>query len=198
MTESRAPRFLAVLLVLAAGAAPAFGRDNTITTDPLAAALMPPPEMGTALFVPSFIRPPGRVFDFEAPLEMQPIDRYPVPGLASRTPQRPVNVLIVSPPDNAVFTRESMVTFGWLPAEQEISEGDAPDKVQFPIRYEIIITRHDNSGARLFVKAGDSKRNYSYLYDPPLPGSYTWYIRAVYNAAMHGITSEPRNFMVLP
>ncbi len=90
------------------------------------------------------------------------------------------------------------MTLGWLPAEQEISDGDAPSKAQFPIRYEIVITRHDTWSARLFVKAQDTRREYTYLYTPPGPGRYAWHIRAIYNTAMHGINSEPRTFLVLP
>ncbi|MDR1744869.1 MAG: hypothetical protein LBS30_03855 [Planctomycetota bacterium] len=203
MARARAIRFLVASLALAVWLVPAsarqsFAGDATITTDPVAAAIMPKAKMGAILFRPSFIMPLARVFSFELPLEMQPPDRYPTPGLASRTPQRPENVLITVPPSNSVFPRNSIVTLGWLPAEQEIGDGDAPSKVQFPIRYEIYVIRHDTSGARLFVKARNSAREYTYLYKPPAPGRYTWHVRAIYDAAMHGHNSEERTFLVLP
>lgn len=150
------------------------------------------------MFMPSFIRPPGRISSFEMPLELQTPDRYPTPGLMPVEPQRPVNVSITVPPSNSIFPPNSIITIGWLPAEQEIGDGDAPTKVRDPIRYEIYISRHDRWSDRIILKAQPGARQYTHLFTPPGPGRYQWHIRAIFNREMHGINSDTRSFMVLP
>ncbi len=183
----------ALFSLVAAGAA-----DPTITTDPLAAALMPPKKMGASMFTPSFMRPAGRIFSFELPLEPPPADRFPSPGLNSREPQAPNEVVLTTPTSNSIFPRNSVITFTWLPSEQEIVDSDPPTKPQTPIRYEIYISRHDQWTDRLFVKEHHPMPTYTYLFTPPGPGRYHWHVRAVYDRAMHGHNSEIRSFMVLP
>ncbi len=172
--------------------------DASITTDPLAAALMPPPKMGASTFMPSFMRPPGRVFSFEVPHEIPTPDRYPTPGLTPGEAQDTTLVALTTPPSNSIFPRHAIIPFGWLAQEQDINPGDDPTKVQIPIRYEIYISRHDQWTTRLFVKERPTAKDYSYLFSPPGPGRYHWHVRAIYNRQMHGHNSEVRSFMVLP
>ena len=176
----------------------AFALDTSISTDPLAAAIMPKPNPLSPYFIPDFILPRARIFEFALPHEMQTPDKYPIPGLVSRTPQNPVYVALLTPPSNSILPPNSMVSLSWLPAVQEISDADAPNKIQYPIHYEIFLTRHDRWSTRILVKAFDSIRQYVYLFSPPGAGRYHWHVRAVYDRAMHGHNSSIRSFMVLP
>lgn len=172
--------------------------DTSAITDPLAAALMNKPFPLDPRKVQYFMIPYGRVSNFEDPMEVPMLDRFPTPGLVSQTSQLPVKVFQTVPVNHAIFPPNSVVTLGWLPADEAYYEQSAPTQAQVPIRYEIIITRHDNWDYRQFVKVLPTTRHYAYFFTPPTPGRYQWYIRAIYSRAMHGINSDRRFFTVLP
>ncbi len=172
--------------------------DATAVSDPLAAALMPRPYPAIPDYFPYFMIPSGRTQNFEMPLEVPSVDRYPTPGLSPQTPQQTIKVFQTVPADDALFPAKSVVTLGWLPMDESVYEDAAPNQAQIPIRYEVIITRHNRWDFRQVIRVYPGKRHYTFLFNPPGPGRYQWHVRAIYDKAMHGFNSDRRFFMVLP
>ncbi len=150
------------------------------------------------MFIPYYTTPGGRDATFEMPREMVDPDRFPTRGLVPRTAQMVSRVHTLTPQNNAIFPKNSMVSLSWLPTEQVVNDDDLVSKAQYPIRYEVIISRHDLMGQRVYIKEQPGLRQYVHLFSPPGAGRYHWYVRAVYDKAMHGYNSDVRSFLVLP
>lgn len=160
--------------------------------------LAPQPAWGAADDLNLLIyRQHGRPSYFELPRQPVDINRPPLPGLVSRSPVKAVEVPTIYPHDGFVVPRNGQVTFGWLPLEAEFFQHFALSVPSVVRSYRLEIQREDRYFESYQFLARDHRRQYSMLFNPPAPGRYRWWIRAVFDNN-YEVPSVTRYFVVLP